>query len=97
MAYLYSQRLNPVDQSRGVVERQTDMLRRLAHEIFWSGEKCAMWLDADGCGVWIGVYGTWRPEALLREIKKQAFPSFGFLGVHFDGQIYWTHFRALVY
>lgn len=97
MAYLFSKRLNPVDQWRGVIERQLDLLRRIAHEIFWPGERGEWFVEQDGLGVWVKVDSTWRPEALLKEIKKQAFPTFGFLGVHFDGQSYWTHFRALVY
>jgi hypothetical protein len=97
MAYLFSVRLNPVTQWRGVVERQTEMFRRIAHTILWPGERCEVHPDSDGLGVWIGVNAPWRnAESLLKAIKKEAFPSFGFLGIHLNDGLYWTHFRALV-
>jgi hypothetical protein len=97
MAYLFSQLINPVSQWRGVVERQIEMFRRIAHTILWPGERCEIRLDRDGLGVWIGVAAPWRnPEAVFKTIKKEAFPSFGFLGVHLNDGLYWTHFRALV-
>jgi len=95
MAYLYDRRLNPVDMWRGVVNRNTELLWRIAHQFFAPGEELAHRFDSDGLGVWVGVCSTTRPEALLQRINAEAFRSFGFLGVRFDGAMYWTHFRAM--
>src|SRR5260370_6941127 len=95
MAYLYSERLNPVDQWRGVIERQLDLLRRTAHEIFWTGEKGEWFVEADGLGVWGKVDSTWSPEPLLKSIKEKAFPSFGFLAVHSHDTSYPPPFPTL--
>jgi len=79
------------------MERQVEMLRRIEHTILWPGERCEINSDPDGLVVWIGVTAPWRnPEALLKTIKKEAFPSFGFLGVHLSDGLYWTHFRSLI-
>ncbi len=54
-----------------------------------------MLLDPDGLGVWVGVVSA-RPEALLKTVKQEAFPTFAFAGVqNFGDQRNWTHFRAL--
>jgi len=93
--YVYSERFEPVPMWRGVIERQAELFQRIAHKIFWPAEGYEAVFDEDGLGIWIGVYSTERPEPLLRSIQKEAFPSFAFLGVRFDGEKYWTHFRAL--
>jgi len=95
MAYVYSEAFKPENQWRGVVQRSSELLPRIAHGIFFPGERFSVWLDADGLGAWVAVWNTTRPEALLRAVKQQAFPSFGFLGMMFDGGRYWTRFRAL--
>lgn len=95
MAYWFDRRFNPVDMWRGVVKRNIELLWRIAHEFFGAGERLSHRFDPDGLGVWVGVCGTRRPEELLRTIKKEVFRSFAFLGVTFDGRMYWTHFRAM--
>jgi hypothetical protein len=86
---------NWVDGWRGVVRRNVEHLQRIAHLFFFPWEKYALYYDADGLGVWVAVSSTWRPEALLKAIQQKTFPTFGLLGMRFDGQQYWTHFRAL--
>lgn len=95
MSYVYSLAFTFENQWRGVIQRSAELLSRIAHGIFSPGEKYAVWLDADGLGAWVAVSNSKRPEALLRAVKQQAFPSFAFLGMMFDGERYWTHFRAL--
>jgi hypothetical protein len=86
---------DPVQSWRDVVKRNVELLQRIAHKILWPGERYDFYLDADGLGVWVAVTSTARPEALLKAVEREAFPTFGFLGMMFDGQNYWTHFRAL--
>ncbi len=93
--YLQSVRFNREDGWRGVINRNVEHLQRIAHNFFSPWERCAVYYDADGLGVWVAVSSTWRPEALLKAIQQKTFPTFGLLGMRFDGQQYWTHFRAL--
>jgi hypothetical protein len=88
-------RFDPIQNWRDVVYRNIELLQRIAHKILLPGERYDSYLDADGLGVWVAVTCTSRPEALLKTIEHEAFPTFGFLGVMFDGRNYWTHFRAV--
>lgn len=92
--YLSSPLFTWPEMWRGVINRNVELLSRIAHKLFLPNEQLATYVDADGLGVWVAVASR-RPEALLREINKQAFRSFAFLGVRDDGRCYWTHFRAL--
>ena len=95
MAYLYSESLRPESQWQGVIARNVELLRRVAPDIFIPGERYVACLDADRLGVWVAVAQTTRPKELLRAVQERAFSSFAFSGVMFDGQRYWTHFRAM--
>jgi hypothetical protein len=94
MPYLGDWRLNPVEMWRDVVQRNIELLWRIAHTFFGTGEQLTHSIDPDGLGVWIGVRSTARPEGLLRRIQEETFRSFAFLGVRFDANVYW-HFRAM--
>ena len=93
--YIFSKRFNAVEMWRGVVERNVELFQRIAHKVFLPGEICDWFFDPDRCGMWFAVRSTERPEELLSAIQREAFSTFAFLGVHFDGQQHWTHFRAL--
>jgi hypothetical protein len=95
MPYLSSPLFNLSEVWRGVINRKIELLHGIAHEFFLPGEQYDLYLDAECLGVWVAVASP-RPEALLKAIKKEAFPRFGFPGVHFDGSCHWTHFRAMV-
>ena len=86
MAYFLDRRFNPVDMWQGFVKRNIDLLWRIAHEFFLPAEELTRCFDSDCLGIWVGVRSTERPEGLLRKIKKEAFPTFAFLGVTFDGR-----------
>jgi hypothetical protein len=92
---MFYQSFNWIDSWRGVISRQIVLLHRVAHRIFRPEERYEMLIDHDGLGVWVGVVSS-RPEALLKAIKQEAFPTFAFAGVrNFGDQRNWTHFRAL--
>jgi hypothetical protein len=92
---MFYQSFNWIDSWRGVISRQIALLRQIVHRVLAPDEKFEMWLDHDGLGVWVGVISA-RPEALLKTIKQEAFPTFAFDGVrNFGDQRNWTHFRAL--
>lgn len=96
MAYLFDRRFNTPDMWRGVLMRNLELLWREAHKFFMRGETVTHRFDPDMLGVWIGVGGTSRPVQLLRRIKDEAFRTFAFGDVKFDGtHYYWVHFRAM--
>ena len=67
-------------------------VERRSHEVlgFFEDNECRY--DADGLGVWVGVRSL-RPEQLLKQIKRLAFPDFSLPGMQMDEGRCWTWFR----
>ena len=76
------------------IERNIELLQRVAHTFIRRFETYHLHRDADGLGVWVEV-DSWRPEELLKTIHREAFPTFGCEWFVFDGRRHWTHFRAV--
>lgn len=93
--YLPDRQFNYEDIMRGVLRRNVDLLSRVAPKFLWPSEILVRWFDADGLGVWVGVWNTTRPEVVLRCAHKEVFRNFAFTDARFEGGICWTHFCAV--
>lgn len=93
--YDFSRPIDAADLWRSVIGRRIELLERTAPQVLVPGEACSWDTDTDGLGFTVAVDSS-RPEALLKTLKREAFPNFGPLEMKFDGQRYYAHFRASV-
>jgi hypothetical protein len=82
-------RIAPVQEE---IIRRKDILERRAHEVLQPSERFFSNLDGDGLGAWVGVESP-RPQQLLTELQRLAFPGFEILDPQERGGRHWGHFR----
>ncbi len=76
---------------RAVIRRAAQELSRRATEFLDWTEEHAIWFDADGLGLWVGVRSI-RARQILESLRRSVFRGFESHAFHYEGGMVWARF-----